>query len=262
MKKYILASLATFLFGTSTINAQSSNNEHKGLIWSSLHGLDYQIKAGVNIGGTAPLPLPKEIRSIDSYSPGLAITLEANITKWIDEQKKWGVSLGLRLDNKNMTTEATVKNYGMEIFNDTGGKIEGLWTGGVKTKVKMSLLTVPVLANYKISDRWKLVAGPYFSYTMERDFSGHVYDGHLRSPDATGDRVNFTGDNIATYDFSEDLRKFQWGLQVGGEWKAYKHLNIHADLTWGLNDIFKKDFTTISFAMYPIYLNVGFGYSF
>ena len=52
------------------------------------------------------------------------------------------------------------------------------------------------------------------------------------------------------------------GLQVGGEWKAYKHLNVHADLTWGLNDIFKKDFKTISFAMYPIYLNVGFGYAF
>jgi len=30
----------------------------------------------------------------------------------------------------------------------------------------------------------------------------------------------------------------------------------------GLNDIFKKDFDTIAFAMYPIYLNVGFGYAF
>ena len=246
MKKYILAGLATLFFGISQISAQSS--EHKGLLWSSLHGLDYEFKAGVNIGGTSPLPLPKEIRSIESYSPGLAITLEGNITKWLDAPKKWGISL--------------VKNYGMEIFNETGGKVEGLWTGGVKTKVKMSFLTVPILANYKISDRWKLVAGPYLSYMMEGDFSGHVYEGHLRSPDATGDRVNFTGDNIATYDFSNDLRKFQWGLQVGGEWKAYKHLNVHADLTWGLNDIFKKEFKTISFAMYPIYLNVGFGYAF
>jgi len=49
---------------------------------------------------------------------------------------------------------------------------------------------------------------------------------------------------------------------VGGSWKAYKHLTVHADLTWGLNDIFQKDFKTISFAMYPIYLNLGFGYEF
>lgn len=62
--------------------------------------------------------------------------------------------------------------------------------------------------------------------------------------------------------FSDNLRKFQWGLQLGGEWRAFKHLNVYADLTWGLNDIFKKDFDTIAFAMYPIYLNVGFGYAF
>lgn len=103
MKKYILASIATLIFGISQISAQSPDG-HKGLIWSSLHGLDYEFKAGVNIGGTSPLPLPKEIRKIESYSPGLAITLEGNITKWLDTPKKWGISVGLRLDNKNMTT--------------------------------------------------------------------------------------------------------------------------------------------------------------
>ena len=162
----------------------------------------------------------------------------------------------------SITTEATVKNYGMKIFNTNGGELKGLWTGGVKTKVKNSYLTVPVLANYKISNRWKVSAGPYVSYLIERNFSGHVYKGHLRTPDETGSRVDFTGESIATYDFSDNLRKFQWGMQLGGEWKAFKHLNVYADLTWGLNDIFKKDFDTISFAMYPIYLNVGFGYAF
>ena len=157
---------------------------------------------------------------------------------------------------------ATVKNYGMKIINTNGGELEGLWTGGVKTKVKNSYLTVPVLANYKVSKRWKLVAGPYFSYLLEGDFSGHVYEGHLRTPNETGSRVDFSGESVATYDFSDDLRRFQWGIQFGGEWKAFKHLNVYADLTWGLNDIFKKNFDTISFAMYPIYLNVGFGYSF
>ena len=48
----------------------------------------------------------------------------------------------------------------------------------------------------------------------------------------------------------------------GDEWRAFKHLNVYADLTWGLNDIFQKDFDTITFAMYPIYLNGGFGYAF
>ena len=40
--------------------------------------------------------------------------------------------------------------------NTNGGELQGLWTGGVKTKVKNSYLTIPVVANYKISNRWKM----------------------------------------------------------------------------------------------------------
>lgn len=255
-----LIALAFALLGTMPASAQKENTP--SIIKSYLHGWEYSLKAGFNIGGTSPLPLPEEIRKIDSYSPGMSVSIEGNATKWVDEKKRWGVTVGLRLENKSMTTEATVKNYNMKIINTNGGVLEGLWTGGVKTKVKNSYLTIPVLANYKISSRWKLVAGPYVSYMTDGDFSGHVYEGHLRTPDPTGSRVTFEGESIATYNFSDELRKFQWGLQFGGEWRAFKHLNVYADLTWGMNDIFKEDFNTITFAMYPIYLNIGFGYSF
>jgi hypothetical protein len=97
---------------------------------------------------------------------------------------------------------------------------------------------------------------------MDGDFSGHVYEGYLRETNPTGDKINFTNGAIATYDFSGDLRKFQWGVQAGVDWKAFKHLKVHADLNWGLNDIFNKDFKTVTFDMYAIYLNVGFGYAF
>ena len=261
MKKHsIIIALLLIVIGGNPAKAQQDRTQ--SIIHSSLHGWEYALKAGFSIGGTAPLPLPEEIRKIDSYVPSMAISIEGNATKWLDEKKIWGLTLGLRLETKNMTTEATVKNYCMKIINTAGGELEGLWTGGVKTKVKNSYLTIPILANYKISSRWKLVAGPYFSYLLEGDFSGHVYEGHLRTPDQTGSRVDFSGESIATYDFTDNLRKFQWGIQFGGEWRAFKHLNVYADLTWGLNDIFKKNFDTISFAMYPIYLNIGFGYSF
>ncbi|MDR1003890.1 MAG: PorT family protein [Prevotellaceae bacterium] len=253
--------LLLMVAGITTVRAQEDNTP--GIVQSSKFGWFYSLKAGFNIGGTAPLPLPREIRSIDSYSPSMGIAIEGSATKWFDANRHWGLSVGLRLENKGMTTQATVKNYGMKIINADNGKyLEGLWTGGVKTKVRGSYLTLPVLANYKISQRWKLVAGPYISYLLEGDFSGHVYEGHLRTPDQTGSRVDFTNGSIATYDFSSDLRRFLWGVQLGGEWQAFKHLSVHADLTWGLNDIFQCDFKTITFAMYPIYLNLGFGYSF
>ena len=261
MKNYpylfsLLACIGIALPGYSQVD------RNKTLIRSALHGLEYEIKAGFSIGGTAPFPLPVEIRSIDGYNPTLAISIGGEVTKWFAVQNKLGVIVGLRLENKAMTTNATVKNYGMEILGQGGERISGVWTGGVKTKVHTAGLTIPLMATYKLNNRWNIKAGPYFSYMMDGDFSGEVYEGHLRTPDATGSRIDFEDDNSAAYDFSDELRRFQWGIQAGGSWKAYKHLTVHADLTWGLNDIFKKDFNTISFAMYPIYLNFGFGYEF
>lgn len=256
----IITLLSVLLVVPDMLRAQ--NDQNKGIINSYLVGLEYEVKAGIGIGGTSPIPLPEEIRSIDSYNPTLKIAIEGNVTKWIDPARTWGIMLGIRLESKGMKTDARVKNYSMEIIGDGGEQVKGYWTGKVKTKVNNSYLTVPLLAAWCVSPRWKLNLGPYVSYRMEGDFSGNVYDGYLREIDPTGNKVIFEGDKSAPYDFSKELRRFQWGLQFGGEWKAFKHLNVYADLTWGINDIFNKDFDTVTFAMYPIYLNVGFGYAF
>ncbi|MCD8092278.1 MAG: PorT family protein [Bacteroides sp.] len=250
------------LAGSLHIALHAQESQNRTLMNAALHGWEYEIRAGISIGGTAPLPLPEEIRSIDAYNPILALIIEGNAIKWLGKEKKWGVITGLRMETKNMITKATVKNYGMEIIGNDGSRLKGNWTGGVKTKVRNSYLTVPVLAAYKLSPRWRAKLGAYVSYMMDGEFSGHVYEGYLREGDPTGEKVNFTDGAIATYDFTGDLRKFAWGLQAGADWRAFKHLNVFADLTWGMNDIFKKDFNTITFAMYPIYLNVGFGYAF
>lgn len=239
-----------------------AQNPKKILRQTRENGWEFDLKAGINIGGFSPLPLPVEIRSIDSYNPTLAVQLGVDITKWIDSSRTWGVSTGLRFENKNMTTRATVKNYGMEIIGGDGNRMKGNWTGGVRTKVQNTYLTLPVLASWKASPRWSLHAGPYFSYLLDGTFSGDVYDGYLREGNPTGDKINFTDGAVATYDFSDHERKFQWGVQVEADWKAYKHLKVYTHLTWGLNDLFEKDFQTITFAMYPIYLNLGFGYTF
>lgn len=258
MKKLIL--ILTCLLVTISTQAQKERNET--IIRSALYGLEYEIKAGFNIGGTLPIPFPAEIRSIDAYNPTLSISIEGNVTKWLGEKHKWGIIVGLKMENKGMRTKADVKDYGMEIIGDGGEKVAGHWTGGVRTKVQNSYLTVPVLAVYKLTPRWNLKVGPYVSYLMDGDFSGHVYEGYLRENDPTGPKVEFTNGKVATYDFSSDLRKFQWGVQLGADWKAFKHLKVYADLNWGLNDVFKKDFNTITFDMYAVYLNVGFGYAF
>lgn len=260
MKKYIL--LICLIAAGIVTKVQAQEERNHGIIWSSLHGLEYEVRAGVNIGGTSPLPLPEEIRAITGFSPNVNLSIEGLITKWFDTQKKWGLILGLRLENKGMETNARVKNYGMEIIGNGGEHLSGNWTGKVKTKYRASYFSIPVLAAYQLSKRVKLSAGPYVSFNTSGDFNGYVSEGYLRKGDPTGTKVEFMGDNTAPYDFSNDLRTFQWGVQAGGSWKAFKRLTVHGDITWGLNNIFNKDFQTITFNMYPIYLNAGFGYSF
>lgn len=259
IKNYIIIAVLILL---PSVSAFAQLERSAGMIKSTLIGLEYQVKAGLSIGGTAPIPLPVEIRKITGYDPLLCMSLEGNVTKWINPEGHWGVRIGLRMENKAMQTDARVKNYGMEIIGTGGERVKGNWTGDVRTKVSNNYLTFPVTAAYKLTKRFNVTLGPYFSYVMKGDFSGFVHNGYLREGNPTGDKVVFEGDKSAAYDFSKSLRKFQWGAQVGGEWKALKHLNVYGDLTWGLNDVFKKDFNTITFAMYPIYLNVGMSYVF
>lgn len=150
----------------------------------------------------------------------------------------------------------------MEIIGDGGERLKGNWTGRVRTKYRGTFLSVPLLAACKLNPRLRLQMGPYVSFRTSGDFSGYVYDGYLRENDPTGNKVEFEGDKRATYDFSDDLRTVQWGVQAGVNWKAFKHLTVSGNLTWGVSDIFEKDFKTITFNMYPIYLNIGFGYAF
>lgn len=259
ISKIIFSALLVFGF---TIVVQAQEDRSPGMIKSALIGLEYQVKAGLSIGGTAPLPMPVEIRAINGFNPTMLFSIEGNATKWLKANERWGGRVGLRIENKGMITHSTVRNYGMEIHGDGGELIAGRWTGDVKTRVKMSYLTIPITAVYKINQRFNASLGPYFSYRLDGDFSGDVRNGYLREGDPTGNKVIFENDKSATYNFSNNLRRFQWGAQLGCEWRALNHLNVYADLTWGFNDIFKSNFHTITFALYPIYLNAGFAYVF
>ena len=136
MKRYILLFCLAFIGTVVKLQAQEDRNH--GIIWSALHGLEYEVRAGINVGGATPLPLPEEIRALTGYSPNVNLALEGQITKWLGKQKKWGMILGLRLENKGMEANARVKNYGMEIIGDGGERLSGNWTGKVKTKFRAS----------------------------------------------------------------------------------------------------------------------------
>lgn len=257
----VISLLAAAITPAKAVSWFSTDEQSPGLIWAMLHGLEYEVNAGINIGGSSPMPIPGEIRSILHYDPGLNLSFGGSVTKWVDKNRRWGVSLGIRFENKGMDTEAKVKNYGMAIIQD-GAEVAGRWTGKVITNYSSSFFTVPLTGVYRLSNRCKISFGPYIAIAMKRKFWGKVHDGYLRETDPTGDKIVFAGDAEATYDFSEHLRRMQWGLEAGFSWRAYRHLMVQTHLSWGMNGIFHSSFKTVNFSLYPIYLNVGFGYGF
>lgn len=252
--KNIFAIFAILLF-TYTANAQNNVSDS---LPSKNKNWEYEIKVGFNIGGFSPLPLPYEIRKIESYNPTLAVPIEANVTRWINTKQNWGITTGLKLENKAMTSKGVVKNYAMKVIGDNNQEISGNWTGKVQTKVRNTYLTVPILITHKFNQCWQIRGGMYLSYMTEGNFSGKVYDGYLREGNPIGNKMNLD----YMYDFSKELQRFAYGIQAGVSYRIARSININADLSWGLNSIFKNSFETISFGMYPIYMAVGGGYVF
>ena len=219
-----------------------------------------------NLGGTAPIGLPATIRTLHSY------TLQPNFSLGIDAYHplsgKWGFVGGLHFENKGMKIDAGVKNYYMRIVRG-GEELKGIFTGNVVTKVDMVSSIAPLQATYDICDNLRFKLGPYVSYVTSKKFEGWAYDGYLRRQeeghpkgDPTGQKVKLGHDEgeRGDYDFSDDMRNWHVGVDFGIDWRLNNRWGICADLSWGLNGIFKKDFETIEQTMYPIYGSAGITY--
>ena len=247
MKK-ILFTLTVFIALTTSTRAEGFLSDTQ--IWTRL---------GYNIGGTAPVGLPASIRALNKFAilPNLQIGVE--VAKPLS--KTWGIETGLRLENKAMEIDAEVKNYKMEITR--GDQIlAGMFTGNVTTFVDEWMITLPVLATLNISEKVQLKAGPYASLLLTHGFDGYAYDGYLRVDNPTGPKVEL-GSEIGKrgdYNFSDDMRRMQVGLEAAVDWHLASRVGAFAELNWGLTGVHHSDFNTIEQTLYPIFATIGFNY--
>ena len=227
--------------------------------YNLVDSLQLRIRAGYSIGATTPIPLPETIRSIDGYrlTPSFMVGFDAMLPL----RGKWGVALGLHFENKGMEGDVTTKAYHMELVKGDS-RIEGLFTGHVKQKVTQWMLTIPLQATLQLGRKVTLKGGPYMSVLLSSDFSGIASDGYLRQGDPTGAKILMGSkeDEWASYDFSDEMRRMQFGISMGADWQVYRRLGVSADLNWGLTGIFPGDFKTVEQSLYPIYGTIGIFY--
>ena len=217
------------------------------------------VHLGYGIGGSAPIGMPETIRELNRFSltPNLLLGLDAH--REIND--RWGFMTGIHFENKGMSIDATVKNYHMEITRG-GQTLAGQFTGRVVTDITAWMFTLPIQATFNVSNKVQFKLGPYFSYLTNRTFDGYAYNGYLRVGNPTGEKVELGAveGERGDYDFSEHLRRFQWGVDLGVDWHITKRFGAFADLSWGLSGVHQSDFHTIEQTLFPIYGTVGVSY--
>lgn len=278
MKKYI--TLVLLLLIAVTAGARHKATAEKWAYWgpTSQTGFGLMLRGGYVIGGTTPLPVPQEIRGINSFSPkgGLGIGVEG----YKMFGPRWGMAIGLNYSWQGFATSANVKNYYMS-YMDGDNETKGWFTGTNDTKTVTTGLTIPVLATFRIGPRWNISFGPFIEFFMKHTFDGSVYcsnskehdnggcTGYLRedteatewnSAGPTGNKVEIHCDNPVEYEMGENMRNWAGGIELMFDWKALKHMNVFGKLDWGLSSAFPKNFETVQFKMFPIYGTLGVAY--
>lgn len=260
MKRLLPLLLLSFMIVYMPSTSAQQQNIHKEEA-GFFQNLDYGVRVYFSIGGGVPLGIPQEVTSIVTYNPTFQFGIGANATKWFKVEPKWGLRLGAVVESKGMYTEAEVNQYLTEIIEGKQ-RVGGYFTGLVETRIKNTYVSIPLSLVYKVTPKVDVHGGLYTAYLIDQQFDGYVSSGYLRQDTPTGTKILFEEGASAAYDFSDQVRTFQWGMLFGADWKIIRNFRLISEFSYGFNGILKKDFEAISFSLYNISLNLGFAYKF
>ena len=244
------------------------------------------LRLGYSIGGTIPIDFPAEMRALNSYSPKVNYQFGIDYERMLTD--KYGLQLGLYLERRGFKSEVEMRHY--DITLEQGGeKIKGPFSGNVVIEIVQIGVTIPVQATWHPDERWTLRLGPYVSYIHDRSFQGYAYgkkvydadgkwtgsfDAYIRRDEIRGEKVEIGDiykdeagnvvDKRGTFsgeDYNSYLRRLQYGVDMGAEFKINRSWGAYANLSFGLNSAFNgKEGNPVSMALHPTYLTVGLTY--
>ena len=224
--------------------------------------IEWYLNLGLNMGGSMPVPIPEEVRKIESYNP--KINPHVGIGTVYNLNEKWGIGTELSVGSKGMRVTDEVKYMRTKVLVSEEGKperiAEGYFVGKNMTNVSLYYLSLSVSGVYSISPKWEVKAGIYASSVGKTKFTGNVSDGYLREGTPNGLRVDIEPGNPATFDFSDNMRDFDAGFIIGGKYKVNDRIGVFVDFNCGLTDIFYRDQNPIQFKMQNLYGSFGVSY--
>ncbi len=225
---------------------------------SILDSISYDVRLGYAVGGTIPTHIGKEIRGINSFNPGLNFSISAEAT--LPLSGAWSLHSGLRFELGSMDIDSRVKNYDIEVVRGDES-LKGIFMGNVRIKTTQRRITLPIQAQYTFAPEFKLRAGMFMGWLTNRKFWGWAYDGYLREGTPVGAKIEMgrePGDR-GDFDFDQNMRHMQWGLDVGADWQFHHRWGMFAELTYGFGGLFKSDFHSVQ-TLRPMYGTLGIMY--
>ncbi len=135
-----------------------------------------------------PVPIPEEVRKIESYNPKINPHVGVGTIYYLTE--KWGIGTELSVGSKGMRVTDEVKYMRTRVLVSKPGEeektVEGYFVGKNMTNVSLYYLTLSVSGIYSITPKWEVKAGIYASGIGKTKFTGNVSDGYLREGTPNG----------------------------------------------------------------------------
>lgn len=247
-KRYLIITGCLLFLYTNCLAQQSANS------WS------FSVRAGFSIGATTPIGIPATVRKIESYNPGLMLSFEPGAQYHL--KNRFGLAAAVRVEQKGMTTQSRVKGY-YTTFNEgnKGGSqsVTGYFTGSVITRVKNTYLTVPVYGTYSFNSPLSIKVGGFVSWLLDKNLTGKAQNGYIRDQTPVGAKEEI---NAASYNFSDEVRTFNAGAEIGADYQLTQHLFASGIFNFAVTPLMEKEFQSINFDLHNLYLNLGVGYRF
>lgn len=222
---------------------------------SLLDSVKVNIRFGYEVGGTLPSHIDNKIRHINNFDPGFNYTVGIEAT--VPVSQRWFIHSGLRYELGSMDVDSRVKNYDIEVVRGDES-LDGIFNGNVRIMSNQRRFTLPVQAGYVLSNKVSLRGGLFVGLLTHRQFWGWAYDGYLREGSPVGPKIEMgiePGER-GDFDFGEDMRHWQWGIDAGIDWQFHHRWGLFAELTYSLSGLFRGGFHSVQ-PLHPMYGSLG-----
>jgi len=250
MKKIIL---------TAVIAAASIFEVYAQNVTAEGHKVKFEFRPywASNWGATTSLGVPPETREIKNSRLMYNYVFGCDVTMMLSE--KWGINTGLRFERKGGNSCVVMKNFLTTItLAGEGTPTYGYFSGTVDNTFDCKYFTIPVQALYRAGKKWDIRWGMYFSYNVSPSYTGIAYDGKIRE----NPTVPAVGVDDSHSDFSDDVNRFDTGIQVGAVWTIWKGLSVNMDINWGLANVLDAPQSGMTMKVYNLYFCCGIGWRF